>query len=443
MSVFNKIKFEILILFILTFFTFISFYLDFTLFRYFQINSDYLSGKYLKEFFVAITELGNSAWYFSLSIFFGLLFYVIKKIKIIKLKKIDALISFFISSFICLLIVGVVTQIFKHLIGRARPNYTNFDEGFVFDFFTFNSSYHSFPSGHSSTIFMVCLIFCAVLPKLKYCFLFMALIIALSRVVVGAHFLSDVIAGGLLSYVVFKMINNFFNNKFTNLTFTKLTFQQNRELYYVIILFSLASLFLTVGPTLDMYISGLFLGSDSKFLLQNYDILSIIFRKVLLPILLAYMLIVPIISYVFKIDKVYFGHKFLAKEIFFIWFSQIVTMLIFVNLILKNFWGRARPGDVVGLGGVDYFTPWYEYSVSCNTNCSFVSGDASVGFSVIILYLITKNIVFFYISIVSGMVIGLVRIIEGGHFLSDVLFAGIVIIILNSLLFALYKKNYE
>ena len=95
------------------------------------------------------------------------------------------------------------------------------------------------------------------------------------------------------------------------------------------------------------------------------------------------------------------------------------------------------------LGGKDVFTPWYELSNACNTNCSFVSGDASVGFSIIILYLITKKILFFYLSIAFGLILGFIRIIAGGHFLSDVLLAGTCIIILNLILFSFYKKYYD
>ena len=117
-------------------------------------------------------------------------------------------------------------------------------------------------------------------------------------------------------------------------------------------------------------------------------------------------------------------------------------MLIFVNLILKNLWGRARPNDILQLGGKETFSPWYEITNVCGSNCSFVSGDASVGFSIIILYLITKKIIFLYASIFAGLVLGLIRIMAGGHFLSDVFFAGFFIVILNIILFELYKKYY-
>ena len=112
------------------------------------------------------------------------------------------------------------------------------------------------------------------------------------------------------------------------------------------------------------------------------------------------------------------------------------------KLCSKEFLGRARPNDVLELGGKEIFSPWYEMSNTCLTNCSFVSGDASVGFSIIILYLITKKIIFLYGSFVAGLVLGLIRIMAGGHFLSDIFFAGFFIVILNIILFELYKKYY-
>ena len=112
-------------------------------------------------------------------------------------------------------------------------------------------------------------------------------------------------------------------------------------------------------------------------------------------------------------------------------------------MILKNIWGRARPGDVIQLGGEESFTPWYELSSACTSNCSFVSGDASVGFSIITLYFITKKNYFAYLAIVLGFLLGFIRILAGGHFLSDILFAGFFIIFLNFVIFKFYQKRYE
>ena len=74
-------------------------------------------------------------------------------------------------------------------------------------------------------------------------------------------------------------------------------------------------------------------------------------REILLPLILVYILILPIVSRYIKIEKIFFGYNFSLKEIIFIWAAQVITVLIFVNLILKNIWGRARPGDVIQLGG--------------------------------------------------------------------------------------------
>ena len=114
-----------------------------------------------------------------------------------------------------------------------------------------------------------------------------------------------------------------------------------------------------------------------------------------------------------------------------------------MNLVLKNLWGRSRPGDIVEFNGSEFFTAWFEYSDACNTNCSFVSGDASVGFSIIILYFITKKIVFVNLSIVFGILLGIIRIIAGGHFSSDIVFAGLIIILSNLIIYKIYKKYYD
>tara|TARA_B110000116_G_C16710264_1_gene524127 strand:- start:850 stop:1206 length:357 start_codon:yes stop_codon:yes gene_type:complete len=117
-------------------------------------------------------------------------------------------------------------------------------------------------------------------------------------------------------------------------------------------------------------------------------------------------------------------------------------MLIIINLLFKSFWGRARPGDILQLGGGESFTPWYEISNACNTNCSFVSGDAAIGFSIIALYFVTKIKVFFWLSLLFGLSLGLIRIMEGGHFFSDVIMAAIIIYICFSFQTKFFfKKN--
>jgi len=67
----------------------------------------------------------------------------------------------------------------------------------------------SFPSGHSTTAFAVALSLGSFYPEIMPVLLVLAANVAISRVVVGMHFLSDVLvgsgAGALLGYAAFRL----------------------------------------------------------------------------------------------------------------------------------------------------------------------------------------------------------------------------------------------
>ncbi len=98
------------------------------------------------------------------------------------------------------------------------------------------------------------------------------------------------------------------------------------------------------------------------------------------------------------------------------------------NLILKDNWGRARPRHVVELGGAKAFTPPLVLADQCPRNCSFVSGEASSTY--VTLYAAAVLVpqwsaTLVVVGTVGGLATGLVRMSQGGHFLSDVVFAGV------------------
>ncbi len=68
----------------------------------------------------------------------------------------------------------------------------------------------SFPSGHSTTAFAVALSLGSFYPEIMPVLLMLAANVAISRVVVGMHFLSDVLvgsgAGALLGYAAFRLV---------------------------------------------------------------------------------------------------------------------------------------------------------------------------------------------------------------------------------------------
>ena len=102
---------------------------------------------------------------------------------------------------------------------------------------------------------------------------------------------------------------------------------------------------------------------------------------------------------------------------------------LLTNVLLKDHWGRARPLHVAAFGGDRLFTTPLLPAHQCSTNCSFVSGHVSVPFFLMaFVYLIsdrrrrrraTVGVVLF------GLLVGFERVVQGKHFLSDVLYSAL------------------
>ncbi len=109
-----------------------------------------------------------------------------------------------------------------------------------------------------------------------------------------------------------------------------------------------------------------------------------------------------------------------------------------VNAILKDHWGRARPRDVAEFGGERRFTAAPVIAHQCGRNCSFSAGHPSAAFALAALaYGFTdrrRRRTAFAAAIGFGTLVGLARIVEGGHFLSDVVYSGFIVTGLTLLL---------
>jgi len=98
---------------------------------------------------------------------------------------------------------GLLDQILKNVACRARPTAPEAGSFFVnFPCFPARYAEASFPSGHATTAFAAAILLALWYPRARCLFLGLAGMVALSRILLGSHFPSDVLAGALLGSVV-------------------------------------------------------------------------------------------------------------------------------------------------------------------------------------------------------------------------------------------------
>ena len=96
------------------------------------------------------------------------------------------------------------------MIGRARPLVGGSLDPTLFSPFIWRSEYASLPSGHATTAFAVLVAFGTLWPRARTVLWIYALAIALSRVVVTAHYPTDVLAGAVVGTVGALMVRRWF-----------------------------------------------------------------------------------------------------------------------------------------------------------------------------------------------------------------------------------------
>lgn len=110
---------------------------------------------------------------------------------------------------------------------------------------------------------------------------------------------------------------------------------------------------------------------------------------------------------------------------------MIVTLALgpglVTNLILKDHWGRPRPIDIMAFGGDQHFVAWWDPRGDCPGNCSFVAGEPSGAFWTLAPAMLVPpawRAAATAAALAFGGGVGLLRMAGGGHFFTDVVFAG-------------------
>jgi membrane-associated phospholipid phosphatase len=117
--------------------------------------------------------------------------------------------------------------------------------------------------------------------------------------------------------------------------------------------------------------------------------------------------------------------------------SLLIGPGLLVNGIMKPHWGRPRPIEITQFGGTLKFVNWWDPSGACDSNCSFISGEASTAAwmfgPAMLLPMPWRTVGIVAVAALTATISSL-RVIAGGHFFTDVLFGALATILILLLL---------
>lgn len=205
----------------------------------------------------------------------------------------------------------------------------------------------------------------------------------------------------------------------------------------------MVSLFFLAFPGIDPWVSSLFHFGRAGFAAENVAFLRDV--RHLGPFLVRVIAIVSVTVLVIKLLVPGRPPLMPLRQPLFLLSTLILGPGVLVNLILKDNWGRPRPRNVEEFGGDLPFQPVWKITDHCDSNCSFVSGEASAAMWLVsVAFLVPagwrKPVLAFILPL--GLILSVNRIAFGGHFLSDTLISwGVTLLLILGIYHLLYSRT--
>jgi lipid A 4'-phosphatase len=205
---------------------------------------------------------------------------------------------------------------------------------------------------------------------------------------------------------------------------------------YLLLTSLVLALFLLV-PKIDLLASGLFYAPGRGFFLDTWLPMKLLYHSI---VWLAWTIVFVVAlgtAWLFLIKRPLW--RLDRKALCFLALATAVGPGLIVNIVLKDHWGRARPIQIEAFGGTRHFTPAPLPAAECATNCSFASGHAALGYSLLAFAFLLPAGTFrrrgITAALLFGTLVGLARVAQGRHFVSDVVYAGLIVYGTTSLLY--------
>jgi undecaprenyl-diphosphatase len=181
----------------------------------FLIGKAHRLPEWLYKTFQWISMLGNSGWFlWSAGIVFIFLAASPKsRLTPVAQRVVAALMVRLGFLFLAVGLPALFTTIVKRFIGRARPYVWPDPHPHDFTPFVWDMAHTSLPSGHATNAFAAAIAIGGLWPRMRLPMWIFAAIIALSRIIVLAHFPSDIIVGAAVGIAGALLVRGWFASR--------------------------------------------------------------------------------------------------------------------------------------------------------------------------------------------------------------------------------------
>ena len=216
-------------------------------------------------------------------------------------------------------------------------------------------------------------------------------------------------------------------------------------LFIALALWLVIAIVFAIFPELDLKLAALFYDSAiAGFPLQQHGWAAVIRDGAMY---IAWAFVLPsILAVILKLIRPSSRLLVSGRAVVFLILTMVLSAGVLTNFSFKAFWGRPRPVAVTEFGGASQFVAWWDPRGECKRNCSFFSGEGATAYWTLAPAALAPpqwRPLAYGAALVFGTATGLWRMAFGGHFFTDVAFAGLVSFIVIWLFYALiYRRQW-